>query len=67
MKRLKLNSPVDRWDEAIPLGNGLIGVLLWKPRLALRAWVAYPVLIILVLYWILRNIPVYPFLLLAPH
>ncbi len=45
----------------------LIGVLLWKPRLALRAWVAYPVLIILVLYWILRNIPVYPFLLLAPH
>lgn len=29
MKRLKLNSPVDRWDEAVPLGNGLIGVLLW--------------------------------------
>ena len=45
----------------------LIGVLLWKPALALRPWVVYPVLILLVLYWILRNIPFYPFLLLAPH
>ena len=29
MKRLKLNSPVERWDEAVPLGSGLIGVLFW--------------------------------------
>ena len=28
-KTLKLVAPVSRWDEAIPLGNGLLGVLLW--------------------------------------
>lgn len=26
---LNLTAPIDRWDEAIPLGNGLMGVLLW--------------------------------------
>ena len=26
---LKLTAPIDRWDEAIPLGNGLLGGLLW--------------------------------------
>jgi alpha-L-fucosidase 2 len=26
---LKLTAPIDRWDEAIPLGNGLVGGLLW--------------------------------------
>jgi alpha-L-fucosidase 2 len=26
---LTLAAPIDRWDEAIPLGNGLIGGLLW--------------------------------------
>ena len=26
---LRLQSPIDRWDEAIPLGNGLLGMLLW--------------------------------------
>ena len=26
---LKLAAPIDRWDEAIPLGNGLLGGLLW--------------------------------------
>ncbi|MBI4026878.1 MAG: glycoside hydrolase N-terminal domain-containing protein [Verrucomicrobia bacterium] len=26
---LHLAAPIDRWDEAIPLGNGLMGVLLW--------------------------------------
>jgi alpha-L-fucosidase 2 len=27
--RLQLAAPIDRWDEAIPLGNGLTGGLLW--------------------------------------
>jgi alpha-L-fucosidase 2 len=27
--RLELTAPIDRWDEAIPLGNGLSGGLLW--------------------------------------
>ena len=26
---LKLAAPIDTWDEAIPLGNGLLGGLLW--------------------------------------
>ncbi len=26
---LELTAPIDRWDEAIPLGNGLMGGLLW--------------------------------------
>ena len=26
---LKLAAPIDKWDEAIPLGNGLMGGLLW--------------------------------------
>jgi alpha-L-fucosidase 2 len=26
---LELSAPIDRWDEAIPLGNGLVGGLLW--------------------------------------
>lgn len=28
-KQLILTAPIERWDEAIPLGNGIIGVLLW--------------------------------------
>jgi len=27
--RLELAAPIKRWDEAIPLGNGLLGGLLW--------------------------------------
>ena len=26
---LSMTAPIDRWDEAIPLGNGLMGGLLW--------------------------------------
>ena len=26
---LELAAPIDRWDEAVPLGNGLLGGLLW--------------------------------------
>ena len=28
-RKLYLNAPINRWDEAIPLGNGLLGGLLW--------------------------------------
>jgi hypothetical protein len=27
--RLELDAPIETWDEAIPLGNGLTGGLLW--------------------------------------
>jgi len=29
MHDLHLAAPIQRWDEAIPLGNGLMGTLLW--------------------------------------
>jgi alpha-L-fucosidase 2 len=31
-----LQSPIERWDEAIPLGNGLLGVLLWGDSSQIR-------------------------------
>jgi len=34
--RLTLDAPIDRWDEAIPLGNGLMGGLLWGSGNELR-------------------------------
>ena len=27
--QLNLQAPIDKWDEAIPLGNGMTGGLLW--------------------------------------
>jgi alpha-L-fucosidase 2 len=36
LPRLELTAPIDRWDEAIPLGNGLMGGLLWGNGAKLR-------------------------------
>lgn len=33
---LEFNQTVTRWDEAIPLGNGRMGALIWGPSNALR-------------------------------
>jgi alpha-L-fucosidase 2 len=33
---LELDAPIARWDEAIPLGNGLMGVLVWGEGNVLR-------------------------------
>lgn len=33
---LKLAAPIDKWDEAIPLGNGLLGGLLWGQDQTIR-------------------------------
>ncbi|MBI2437417.1 MAG: glycoside hydrolase N-terminal domain-containing protein [Lentisphaerae bacterium] len=33
---LDLPAPIDRWDEAVPLGNGLTGGLLWGARHELK-------------------------------
>ncbi len=33
---LELTAPISRWDEAIPLGNGLLGGLLWGEENILR-------------------------------
>ena len=35
-QNLVLNAPIDTWDEAIPLGNGLLGGLLWGKDNTLR-------------------------------
>ncbi len=36
MKNLKIPAPIQRWDEAIPLGNGRNGVLLWGDAKQIR-------------------------------
>jgi hypothetical protein len=33
---LKLAGPIETWDEAVPLGNGSLGVLLWGETNLLR-------------------------------
>ena len=33
---LKIDAPIQRWDEAIPLGNGLTGCLVWGEKNLLR-------------------------------
>lgn len=33
---LVLKSPIDRWDEAIPCGNGLLGLLVWGDSAKLK-------------------------------
>ena len=35
-QNLKLKAPVSRWDDALPLGNGLMGGLLWGEGTMLR-------------------------------
>jgi len=35
-ENLRLNAPIKSWDEAIPLGNGMMGGLLWGENTTLR-------------------------------
>lgn len=51
--RLTLASPIEKWDEAIPLGNGLIGGLLWGKGNELRLSLDRGDL------WDLRQHPIY--------
>lgn len=44
----------------------LVGNKKFEKYLNLKAWYAYAFLLALVLFFILRNIPVYPFTILAP-
>ena len=34
--RLDLSAPITSWDEAVPLGNGLLGGLLWGEGTTIR-------------------------------
>jgi alpha-L-fucosidase 2 len=51
--RLTLAAPIEKWDEAIPLGNGLIGGLLWGKGNELRLSLDRGDL------WDLRQHPIY--------
>ncbi len=62
---------------AIVLLPFVIGSLVWgivvelrRPREAVRPWPAWPLRVLLgliLVYWILRNVPLAPFDVLAPH
>jgi hypothetical protein len=49
-------------SEAVSAGRGRILPTVFVPR----AWI-WLLFGVIVIYWVARNIPVYPFLLLAPH
>jgi|GEM_PF-5639292 len=36
VENLKIKAPITRWDDALPLGNGLMGGLLWGEATKLR-------------------------------
>ena len=45
----------------------LIALFLWRPRLLQHTRLLLWIVFFIVLYWVLRNLPFHPFLLLAPH
>ena len=45
----------------------LVALLLFRPRLALNRYLCVSVLAVILIYWVLRNLPWSPFTLLAPH
>lgn len=44
-----------------------LAFLVLKPEWAYKRWMPWACFAVLILYGILRNIPVWPFSLLAPH
>ena len=44
----------------------LLAVLLIWPRLAINQWVCLTVAVVVIAFFILRNVPLFPFTLLAP-
>ena len=46
---------------------GLGTLLVWFPKLGNYRFVAYGSMAVLLIFWIARNIPCYPFLLLTPE
>jgi hypothetical protein len=45
----------------------VIGLLFFKPAWSYKKWVPWACFIILIVYGVVRNIPVSPFTCLAPH
>jgi hypothetical protein len=44
-----------------------LALLYFRPRLSYSLWLPWLALSVILLYGVLRNIPVWPFCLLAPH
>jgi hypothetical protein len=44
----------------------LLGLMLMKPNWVYRPWVAWTAMVTLIVYGIIRNVPVWPLTLLAP-
>ncbi len=56
-----------RLNPLYVLSLPLVGVLLLRPSWSYKKWLPWTVFCVLVAYWILRNIPFWPFLLLGPN
>jgi hypothetical protein len=54
-------------NPLLVLALPFLGLLVLRPRWCYRVWVPWFAFVVLVGYGILRNIPVWPFDLLAPH
>ena len=55
-----------RCNLLLPPLAGVLAALWWRPQLGCRRWITFPVLAAVLLFWVLRNLPYYPFTLLAP-
>jgi hypothetical protein len=45
----------------------VMALLLLRPSLARRPWVAWGAFVVIMAFWILRNVPAWPFIYLAPR
>lgn len=59
---------------AMPILAYSVAILIWRELTGIRPepkvlpkWVTYGIAILIGVFWIVRNIPAYPFTLLAPH
>ena len=57
--------PVIVWFVTVKLAKCMFKKDLWLPQLP--SWTSKALLVLIILFWILRNLPWYPFNLLAPH
>ncbi len=57
--------PIPLYDIVFRSAAAVVGRLVSQINVPSKA--GWAILIVTVLYWVLRNIPVYPFKLLAPH
>lgn len=59
--------PLIAWGVAIEATAWVCGDRYRGPRVRWPRWAYWPLLVMIFGYWIMRNIPAWPFTLLAPH